>query len=221
MEQRYILRALLPVQFGGRLRLPSWSPPPTIRQWQRSGFLSQERHSGRPQMRQLSRNWAVISIHWLTACRGHRPSYSCSNRSGCWPWDECGSGLSWFLLHLPYAGSPYKTYIAGPNNLNMHLGEDTFKFQIKASTACNMSPPAWLRRTVNQWNSKKKKKTTENGFFRRVWNATRLLVKNSIPFLNLRVIAHLFINIINRVPMKLGNWDEKWRLSGGYIGGQR
>lgn len=98
MEQRYILRALLPVQFGGRFGPPSWSPPPTIGQWQRSGFLSQERHSGRPQMRQLSGNWAVISVHWLTAYRGHRPSYSCSNRSGCWPWDECGSGLSWFLF---------------------------------------------------------------------------------------------------------------------------
>ena len=159
MEQRYTLRALLPVQFGGRFGLPSWSPPPTLGQWQRSGFLSQERHSGRPQMRQLSGNGAVISVHWLTACTGPDPLIPAVTGQAAGPGMNVGVVWVGFCFkHLPCAGSPCKTYIAGPNNLNMHLGEDTFKFQTMASTACNMSPPAWLRRTVNQWNSKKKKK---------------------------------------------------------------
>ena len=91
-------------------KFPSWSAPHllhtcarphththTQRQWQEIG-LSFSREAVGPQMKQLSGNQAIISFNWLTAYRGHRPSYFYGNRSGCWPWDKCGGGLGRFLL---------------------------------------------------------------------------------------------------------------------------
>lgn len=168
-------------------------------------------------MKQLSGKQAIISFNWLTAHRKYWLLFL-QFQVGLPSLGRGGGGGAWGALggfrpkHFPYPGSKGQTYTVDLKNFNIHIERDAVVLWISYTSRVTPSmiyqDSQSMRQWTESWNA------TQNGFFFffRWVDTTRLLVKYSIPFLNLSVNSPFFPTPCSSdTKMKSGGyWVPRW-----------